>query len=719
MIELIEDMKNCLSRLSLSCSPTLLFLALLAFSAPATLDAASRPSDRPDILLVTIDTLRADRLGCYGAKTVETPAIDTLARRGLLFERAFAHTPLTLPSHTSILLGLTPNAHGIHDNANFIVREGFTTLAEWLKKLGYATGAFVGAFPLDSRFGLTRGFDVYDDNYGSQGPMDPTFVERPAAEVVRLATEWLKSAPRPWFCWVHCFDPHQPYNPPEPFRTRYPDRPYDGEIAYVDSALAPLLEALERGGGKAGTIVILTADHGESLGEHGEATHGYFAYNATLRVPLVIAAPGLQPARVDRPASHVDIFPTICRLLGEKELAGLHGRALIPVRSGRQPAPAPVYFESLAAHYNRGWAPLRGFIEGGLKFIESPIPELYDLAADPAESDNLAPKTDLAPFRKKLADLIRSEYSPLSETAGQAADRETIEKLRSLGYAAAVASRPKKVYGERDDLKTLLPYHAKWMKATAAYHAGRTEEGMSLLREIIAERKDFDLAYTYLANFYKQQGRQAEALALLQGAVADNPESFRLLTAYGITLIDSGRMDEAIEVLERSLSLIDFDPETWNYLGVAYWNKGRFDRAQEAYERALAIDGDYPIVLNNLGALYLSMFLKDRGPSSLQKAEESFRRAVELDPKYASAWNGLGAARYQSRDYEGAVAAWARAVELKPDFDMPLYNLGTTLLGLGRKSEALAWFTRYKEVAGARLSPAEAKRLEALMEKCK
>ena len=254
----------------------------------------------PNLLLITIDTLRADRLGCYGGRIVKTPSIDGLAARGVLFERAFSHAPLTLPAHASILLGLLPPVHGVHDNSNFRVPDELLTLAEWLKGRGYETGAVVGAFPLDSRFGLTRGFDVYDDNYGSQGA-DRSRVRRTEGRGRRGPGAGLdRREEGPWFLWVHCFDPHQTYQPPEPFLTQYKDFPYDGEVAYVDSELGSLFAGLKEPSGQEKTVIVLTADHGESLGDHGETTHGYFAYNATLHVPLIIASPGLKPGRVRR-----------------------------------------------------------------------------------------------------------------------------------------------------------------------------------------------------------------------------------------------------------------------------------------------------------------------------------------------------------------------------------------------------------------------------------
>jgi len=697
--------------------PAGLALILLLCLGARTLAAA--PPAKPNILLITVDTLRADRLGCYGSKTVPTPAVDALAGRGVLFSRAFAHTPSTLPSHANILLGLTPNAHGVHDNSGFIVRQDFLTLAEWLKAQGYATAAFVGAFPLDSRFGLVQGFDVYDDNYGSQGPTDMVFVERKADVVVGAAREWLEGRTSPWFLWVHLFDPHQPYDPPEPFKSRFRERPYDGEVAYTDSALGKLLGLLEETRVRDRTAVIFTADHGESLGEHGESTHGYFAYNATLHVPLILALPGAKAARIDANVGHVDIYPTVCEIVGGKKPAGLQGRSILPFVRGQDLPEQAVYFESLTAYYNRGWAPLRGYIRGQEKYMDSPIPEVYDLGKDFAEIDNLAPRTDLARARKAFADLVRSQSSPLADEAGQAMDRATAEKLRSLGYAASPQKPAAREYTAKDDLKTLLPFHAKWMKATNAYHAGRSAEGIDILKEIISERKDFDLAYTYLANFYQEQKRPADAEAVLREALANNPASFRIITALGISMIDNGRFGDAVDLLNKSLALIDFDPETWNYLGVAYWNTGRLDEALDAYERALRLDANYAIVFNNRGSLYLSRYLKGKQADDMVKAAADFRRAVELDPDYASAWNGLGVSLRQSGDIDGAIAAWTKAVELKPDFGFALYNLGLGFLGKGDKVEALRSLTRYRDLAYATLSPRDKDKLDELIAKCR
>ena len=701
-------------------APRLLAWALLfpLVLSPGPASAALR-KDSPNVLLVTIDTLRPDRLSCYGSSRLRTPNIDGLAQRGALFERAFSHNPITLAAHVNILLGLTPPAHGVHDNSNFIVRDEFTTLAEWLKKSGYETGAVIGAFPLDSRFGLDQGFDFYDDNYGAQDPDALSFVERRAEQVVDKALGWLQSRTGPWFLWVHLFDPHQPYDPPEPFRSRFRNDPYSGEVAYVDEALGRLLAKLEEKGPERNTITVFTGDHGESLGQHGESTHGYFAYNATLWIPLIIAAPGAKPLTVRANVSHVDIFPTVCELLHLDKPAPLHGRSLVPLLEGKTLPDRDIYFEALTAYCNRGWAPLRGFISGTSKFMESPLPELYDLEKDFDETLNLAGGREVKAQRDHFRRLFSGLAVAGADEARRTMDAETREKLRSLGYMASSRDRVKTEFTAADDLKTLLPYHAKWMQATVAQQGGRVEEGITLLREIIAERKDFDLAYTYLANYLKQTGRRAEAVDVLKRALEANPESVRIITAYGITLVEEGRPEEAIPVLQRGIALIDYDPENWNYLGVAYWNMGRFDESLQAYDKALSLDRNNPIAFNNIGSLYLSMFLKSRKAGDLDKALENLNEAVRLDPRYATAYNGLGTALKMRGDTTAAIGAWKKAVELKPEYGFPLYNLGLAYLSLGNKVDARGYFELYKKFHYGSLPSEEKAKLDRLIERCR
>jgi arylsulfatase A-like enzyme/Flp pilus assembly protein TadD len=672
---------------------------------------------RPNLLLITIDTLRPDRLGCYGAKAVATPNIDALARRGVAFTRAFAHTPTTLPSHTNILLGTTPLRHGVHDNGFFKVPIEFPNLATHLKGQGYATAAVVGAFPLDSRFGLDRGFDLYDDDYGTGAALDFKFVERKAEAVVERALAWLKGRPGPWFLWIHCFDPHQPYEPPETFLTRYKNDPYGGEVAYVDAALGKLVSGLEETGQAQATAIVFTGDHGQSLGEHGETTHGYFAYNATLWVPLIVAAPGLAPARVDQDVCHVDIFPTVCDLLEIPPPPGLQGVSLLPAARGKKLAGRAIYFESLYPYYRRGWAPLRGFIEGDEKFIESPLPEVYDLKADFGESRNLAGR-GVGRERSVLARLIKEETGAES-AARPRLDAAAQRKLQSLGYVGGYQPPTRENFGPKDDLKTLLPFNRKFEEAVDLNVRGNAERSITLLRELIAERKDFDNPYLYLATVLQSRRRLEEAMAVLEKGSKDNPRSYKLAMEYGIVLAETGRNDEALGVLTRAAGMIDWDPELWNYLGVAYWNKGDLDHARTAYEKALALDPGYAVVLNNLGSVHFSLAVKDKDAAGLRRAMDFFRTALRHDPGYAPAYNGLGSAAMMAGDADEAVRCWRKALEIDPAQKFALYNLGVVYLDRGDKAKARAYLTKYKELYYRTLSAREKAALDADLEKCR
>ncbi len=680
---------------------------------------AAAPS-RPNLLLITVDTLRPDRLGCYGARVAKTPAIDRLAASGAVFSRAFAHTPLTLPSHTSILLGTTPLQHGVHDNGNFKVPDGLPTLATFLKERGYATGAFIGAFPLDARFGLDRGFDVYDERYGSGTGLDFQFVERKAEAVVGAALAWLDGRPGPWFVWVHVFDPHQPYEPPAPYATQYQDDPYSGEVAYVDASLARLFAYLDSSHQSGSTVVALTGDHGQSLGEHGETTHGYFAYNSTLWIPLIVAGPGVKPARVDANVSHIDIFPTVCDLLGLAKPDFLQGLSLVPALRGKDLstlAARPIYFEALFAYYRRGWAPLRGFIEGPKKFIDLPIPEIYDLGADFGETKNLA-GPDVGKDKARLAGIIKAGSGSLSAASPQlgAASRE---KLASLGYVGGYQPPAKASFEPADDLKTLLPFNRKLEQAQDLYFRGQAEPSIALLLQLVKERPEFDDPYLFLVTVYEKRGRLPEAEALLKAGVAANPRNYKLAIEHGIVLAELGRNDEAVAVLGRAAGVIDWDPELWNYMGVAYWNKGDLPNAVTAYERALALDPKYGAVLANLGTVQTAIAMRDKDSAALRRAMDLFKKALESDPRDVSATNGLGAAYRLLGDLDAAISCFEQALAIEPGHKFALYNLGTAYFDKGDKAKAAASLNQYKARYGKTLPPKELADLEALLAKCR
>ncbi len=692
---------------------------LAAVGLASILRAPGAAAPKPNLLLITIDTLRPDRLSCYGSPYLQTPVIDALAASGVVFSRAFAHTPLTLPSHTNILLGTTPLAHGVHDN-DFKVPEDLPNLATYLKQNGYVTGAFVGAFPLDSRFGLNRGFDVYDENYGSGTAEDNKFAERKAEAVVGSALAWLEGREGPWFLWVHCFDPHQPYEPPEPFLTRFKSDPYSGEVAYVDASLAKLFGFLKDSGQDGRTVVVFTGDHGQSLGEHGETTHGYFAYNATLWVPLIVSAPGLKPGRVTENVCHIDIFPTVCDLLGLDRPTFLEGRSLVPAMRGRDLASfssRPIYFESLDPYYHHSWAPLRGFIEGSKKFIDLPIPELYDLETDFGEAHNLAGK-DVARERAKLAALMAPESG--RETAPMARlSAEAREKLQSLGYTQGYQVPSKAVFGPEDDLKTLLPYNRKFEVAQESYFRGDSDQSIKLLRDLIRERPEFDRPYVFLMSVYLKQQRLADAEAVIRAGCEVNPRSYKLAVEYGLILTECGRNDEAIRVLGKASGMIDWDPELWNYLGVAYWNKGDLENARTSYEHALSLDPKYAVVLSNLGTVETELAMKSNDAVLLRQAMDHFKRAIECDPRDLGPYNGLGVAYQMLGDLDAAIACWGQAIKIDPGYRLALFNLGRAYLDKGDKADAAKYLAKYKELFYQTLPPKEQAALDALLEKCR
>jgi arylsulfatase A-like enzyme/Flp pilus assembly protein TadD len=683
--------------------------------------AAALPARAADlnVLLVTIDTLRPDRLSCYSPKYVQTPQIDALAARGVLFERAFAHAPLTLPSHASILLGATPLAHGADDNGMCVVPRSAPNMAKALKAAGCATGAFVSAFPLDSRFGLNEGFDVYDDKYPARPAAALDFPERSAEKTMAAALSWLDAQHGRWFLWIHLFDPHAPYAPPEPYATRFVKDPYSGEVAYVDETLGKLFRAIEARQETGRTLIILTADHGESLGDHGEMTHSYFAYNATLWVPLVVAAPGLKAARIKDVVGHEDIFPSVCDLLGLPKPTGIHGRTLRPLLEGKALKPRPVYFEALEGFYHRGAAPLRGVIDGSMKYMDSPVPELYDLAGDFDEAKNLAPATDLAPYKKVLQQTMASETASPGARAARSTDPETIERLRSLGYASGPAVPGKKTFGVEDDLKTLLPLEQKLLQAGQLVKDKKPGESISLLADLTKARPDFTRAYAQLAELLFSLGRKDAHLLALERGVQANPGDFTLLSSLGTALVERQMFDRAVEVLGRALALFDQDPNVWGALAEAQWKMGDFEKADEDFRRALALAPGDAIINGNAGNFYVAWGLKTRKADYVRQSFAYFEAALATDPTLASVHNGLGGAWKLVGDSAKAVASWEQAAALDPQYDLPVYNLAVASLETGDKTKALNLFRKYLALKGDSISPEERRDVESLIDQCR
>lgn len=701
---------NIRTRLRLT-ALALFFLGLPLLGLPGNSQKPKRAS--LNFLLVTIDTLRADRLSCYGSALPKTPNIDRLRERGVLFSRAFANTSTTLPSHANILLGTTPNHHGVHENLNFVVREELLTLAEHLKNNGYSTGAFVGAYPLDARFGLSQGFDVYDDRYSRLHAVNLSALERNAGAVVEAALGWLKSQVSPWFLWIHCWDPHTPYDPPEPFRTEYADHPYEGEVAYVDFALGKLFAYLDESGLSDSALVILTGDHGESLGQHGEETHGYFAYNSSLWVPLIIAPPEHTGGRCDDHVSHVDLFPTVCDLLGIETPPSLHGTSLAPALKGKRLRDRPIYIESLYPYYSHGWAPLRGFIFREKKFIDSPIPEVYDLKRDFDEQKNLAEGENIPQLASQLRQIIGNQTPKERVDAARQADWETREKLASLGYVASVRTPPKKDFTPQDDVKVLLPYVNKIGEGWKLYKQGQKETGIGLLKSVIEERKDIDFAYKQLATIYQEVGNTEEAIAVLERGLEVLPASYQIFIEYMKTLVAAQQFDRAIRAGERmNLREADWDPEIWSNLGTAYARTGQYEKAIKAFETGLSLDDRHPELYNNLANACYSYGLKERDRSVFSRSFEYYKKAIELDPLYPAPYFGLGHAYREEGNLTGAIYCWEKALEVDSNFRRAQLDLAVAYLHADRKDKSLELLNDYKRRYAHLLSPVEREQLE-------
>ncbi|UCC40460.1 MAG: sulfatase-like hydrolase/transferase [Candidatus Aminicenantes bacterium] len=697
----------------------LMFILLGIMFAPLSMYSLKKEETKQNFLLITIDTLRADRLSCYGSQYPKTPNIDNLAERSMLFSRAFANTSTTLPSHANMLLGTTPNHHGVHENLNFIVSEELLTLAEHLRNNGYSTGAFVGAYPLDSRFGLSQGFDLYDDKYSRVHSVNLSSLERNAEAVIEAALDWLKGRISPWFLWVHCWDPHTPYDPPEPFKSQYRDHLYEGEVAYVDWVMGKLFDHMKENKLFDSTLIIFTGDHGESLGQHGEETHGFFAYNSSIWIPLIISLPEKASGRIDDYVSHVDIFPTVCDVLGINMPPFLQGISLLPALKGKKLPERPIYFESLYPYYSRGWAPLKGFMLQKKKFVDSPIPELYDLNHDFDELNNLAERKKTAQFTSQLKEIIAALTPSEKIDAAQKVDRKTREKLASLGYVSSVRVSKKKDFSVKDDVKVLVPYINKIDEGWNLYKEGKQDAGIKLLKEIIEERKDIDLAYKRLASIYQEMGNKEDALAVLEQGLDALPSSYEIFIEYMKGLISAQQYDKVIGSFEKmNMRETEYDPEIWDNLGTAYAKKGNFDKAIKSFEMGLSLDNKHPELYNNLANACYSHGLQSRDSFVYSRCFEYYKKAIELDPEYPAPYYGLGHAYRQQGDLGGAIYCWEKALEANPDFSQAHFDLAIAYLNTGNKTKAFDLLSEYKKRYYNLMAPAEREKLDALIEQC-
>jgi len=548
-----------------------------------------------NVLLVTVDTLRADRLGCYGREGARTPAIDGLASHGVLFEQATAGTPITLPSHATIMTGLDAPEHGVRHNGTFRLAEERLTLAEVLRERGYATAAFVGAFVLDERYGLAQGFDRYDDAVHPRDADETAmgrYNERPADEVTDAVLGWLDepgdASRRPFLVWAHYFDPHAPYDPPQPFAATFAGDPYQGEVAFTDAEIGRLLRELERRGLRERTLVVLTADHGEGLGQHGEPTHADLIYDSTLRVPLIFSNPVLFPEAIvvsDRLAALVDLFPTLLDLLGlPVEAERLAGRRLFT--AGADPERA-AYIETLAPLLDYGWAPLHGLRRLRDKFIAAPTPEYYVLRDDPGELRNRYGGAEAAALEARLAGLLERWPSAL-EALGEERplDREERERLAALGYVRP-AARPREA-GLRDP-KEMMALWGRMYAAGEASLRGEHDTAAREIQQVLREDPGSAKAWYTAVRIFERAGDPGRAEACLRRALQLRPraEGWVLLARYAL---NRGARDEFERALAEAERLDPSDGGIYIGRGHARAMDGRYEEALAEFERAVEVD---------------------------------------------------------------------------------------------------------------------------------
>jgi len=680
---------------------TSLAVVILVLGTILNLSAAYR-SPSWNVLLITVDTLRADYLSCYGSKKVRTPHIDQLAEKGIVFEKAFAHNVITLPSHINILTGTYPLYHGVQDNTGFRLDEKAITLSEVLKQEGYKTGAFIGAFPLDDRFGLGQGFDLYDDFYGdTTAQNDFSFVERRAEDVVRRAVEWIdQNRQENWFCWVHIYDPHAPYNPPPSYKEKYPGNFYAGEVAYSDSALGNLFGFLKKAELEENTLVVLTSDHGEGLGDHQEPTHGVFAYNTTLRIPLIVYQPKLftEHKTVKFMVRHIDIMPTVLDIAGFKIPKEVQGHSLKPIiRDPDKGRVEDCYFEAMTPHLNRDWAPLQGILSDQFKYIDLPIKELYDIESDYREENNLA-ATDMPTaykLNKHLQTLIKKYSSKTSKEIRRVKeDPQTLERLRALGYVSGSGQRTlKRKYTQEDDPKRLIDLDNMSHTAIDEYLLGNPSRAIELFNEIIERRPNMGLTYSQLSFVYHEVGQMEKAIQTLEKGLALNLNNrLELMAKLGIYLQEKGQFKRSIEILQGVLEEDPDHAEALNYLGISYWRSGQYDKAIPIFEKLIVLDSGYASAYNNLGSVYLSQ-------KKYELATENFVKALKYDSRLAGPYNGLGVVYVNQGDNSAAIENWKKAVELDNQQYDALYNLGILLIRVGRFGEAVDYLERFIQTA--------------------
>jgi arylsulfatase A-like enzyme/lipopolysaccharide biosynthesis regulator YciM len=635
-----------------------------------------------NVVLVTIDTLRADRLSSYGSRFVETPHMDALAREGVRFSAAASTVPFTLPAHSSIMTGTYPPLHGVRENVGHVLDDRLPTLAERLAAGGWTTAGFVSAFVLDSRWGIARGFETYFDRFdlGEKPEANLGAVQRDGRETLDETIRWLDEIPeKPFFLWLHLFDPHDPYTPSEPFKSRYPRNPYDAEVAYVDSLVGELRGALEARDLLDSSLVVLTGDHGEGLGQHKEGFHGFFVYESTIRVPLILRFPAGRFAgrEVGAAVSHVDLLPTVLEVTGLSIPERAQGSSLMPLIVESEQATGEeraVLSESLYPLLHYGWAPLRSLRTARYKFIEAPEPELYDLIADPQETRNLLreDRRTARELRDRLLEL-REEIEEDAPEIGERAelDDETLDRLQALGYVAGRGGvdAGEETTGTRADPKDRIELHQLVMAAQSDIGGGDLDRAESRLERALAIDSSVVEAHQMLGTIALERRDLEAAVERFQAALALDSELESAILGLARAYHGMERLDEAMTGYRR---LAELDPESLPArMGIVdlHLARGRTGQAIEELESASQLRNPPAAALNRLGEL-----LVESGRA--EEAGAHLRRAVERNPKLSQGWFNLAVLAEERGSVGEAIELYETAIAASPGHFQAQFNLG-------------------------------------------
>ncbi len=658
-----------------------------------------------NLLLVTLDTTRADHLGIYGYTRARTSHIDRLAREGTRFEWAFSPAPLTLPAHASILTGLYPFVHGVRNNGNFYLDARFPTLATVLKKQGYRTAAFVSAFILDRRYGLARGFDTYDDTMQADTAQIVSLeAERRGDRTALALGAWLDAyaatrGAAPFFAWLHLYDPHEPYHAPPPFGPAFSDSPYDGEISFDDAIVASVMDRLQRLGLEDDTLVAIIGDHGESLGEHGEETHSMFVYDATIRVPFILRAPGVVPANrvVQQIVRATDLAPTVLDLLGAPRLETHGGRSLVALMRGEHDdTPPPAYAESLFPQLYMNWAPIRALREERWKFIDAPQAELYDTRSDGGEVRNLRderPDTARA-LERQLQRLTGGETGQMS--VGRM-DRETLEKLASLGYVGAGAEPAREASPSRVDPKEMIGVFNRLRDANRAVRERRFDDALPILREVLERDPRNAFAQLVMGSARMGMGDYTAAIAQYRRYLDLVPSSSYAHQWMAICYLRLEDKDGALREADAALAIDPHFSDARILKAGVLAGRGNHAAAVSELRAAVASDPSKAVI-----RLDLAKVLAEAGREDEAQAE--YRAALDLRPEYTPALVGLGALYAQQSNYDKATDCLRRALTLEPGNAEARFDLAKVLQQQGRIAEARQEYQRIIDAPDA--SPA-------------